>query len=116
MEEFEWRPLREEEIKWVGIDFDDTLCHNSGYPDYVPTIPLAGAVEAMNKLHGAGYKIVIFTARHWIDYHNIEGWCTKYNIPIRRIICGKPVLKWMIDDKNIEFRGDWGCVDKVIGN
>lgn len=105
-----WRPITEPELKWIGIDFDKTLCESSGYPDYIPGEPFPGAVEVCQELHEKGYKIVIYTARHWADYHNIETWCAKYGIPIKGIICGKPLLLLMVDDKNIEFRGDWNEV------
>jgi hypothetical protein len=108
---FEWRPLTNEEIKWIGVDFDETLCHNTGFPNFIPTEPVKGAVEAMKAIDAKGYKITVFTARHWTDYHNIEGWLNHHGIPFRRIICGKPLLRWMIDDRNVEFDGDW---DKVL--
>jgi hypothetical protein len=72
--------------------------------------PIPGAVEAMKKLDSDGWKLVIYTARHWSDYINIEDWLTKHGIPFREIICGKPLFRYMIDDKNIEFKGDWGQV------
>jgi len=106
----DWKPITEPEIKWLGIDFDGTLCNSSGFPDYIPGEPLPGAVEAMKEFDAMGYKITIFTARHWADHHNIEKWCEKYEIPVRRIICGKPLLLRMVDDRNIEFGGDWSLV------
>lgn len=107
MDKYNWTPLTNEEIKWIGVDFDDTLASNSSFPDYIPQEPLQGAVEAMQKLDKRGYKITIFTARPWVDYANIEKWCEFYGVPARRIICGKPLFKCIIDDKNIEFKGDW---------
>lgn len=108
-----WEPL--EATKWIGVDFDGTLATNSGFPDYVPSVPLAGAVEAMTRIEQQGFKIIIFTARAWADYHNIEAWCKKYGIPVRRIICGKPLFLHMIDDRNIEFSGDWKSVLAKLG-
>lgn len=116
IEKIKWSPLENEDIKWVGIDWDDCLFHNTGFPDFTPTHPYEGAVEAMKYLDYLGYKITIFTARPWSDYQNIENFCEYYNIPVRRIICGKPLLKWMIDDKAIGFRGDWKKTLKEITN
>lgn len=99
--------MTSEKIKWAGIDFDDTIASNSSFPDYIPGAPLPGAVQAINDLASLGYKITIFTARPWFDYSNIEAYCKHYGIPVRRIICGKPLLRFMIDDKAVEFRGDW---------
>jgi hypothetical protein len=111
MENYNWTPITNDEIKWVGVDFDETIANNSGYPDYIPAEPLKGAMESLLKLDQNGYKITIFTARPWVDYSNIEKYCEFYNIPARRIICGKPLFKCMIDDKGIGFRGDW---DKTL--
>ena len=109
-----WKPIPNEEVKWLGVDFDKTIANTGGHPDYIPREPLPGAVEALKALDKKGYKIVIYTARHWADYINIEAYCKEYGIPVRRIICGKPLFKWIIDDKNIEFDGDWGKVTKKL--
>ena len=100
----------------MGIDFDNTITDNSGFPNYTPTIPLSGAIESLNRLSEEGYKIIIYTARPWSDYHNIEKYCDKYGIPVRRIICGKPLFNCVIDDKNIEFSGDWKMVEFKVHN
>ena len=107
---YNWTPITNDEIKWIGVDFDETIASNSGHPNYTPGEPLEGAVQSLLKLDQNGYKITIFTARPWVDYFNIEKWCEFYGIPVRRIICGKPLFKCMIDDKAIGFRGDWNSV------
>ena len=96
-----WNQIKE--LKWIGCDFDDVVCTNSGFPNYIPQKLIPGAVEALQKLDRMGYKIVIYTARPWSDYENLERLCQENKIPVRRIICGKPLFKWIIDDKNIEF-------------
>lgn len=102
-----WEPLDHDSLKWLLVDFDFTICKNSGYPDFIPTEPIEGAKEALKKLDAEGWKITIFTSRHWSDYHNIENWLIDQDIPFRRIICGKPLGRWMIDDRNLEFDGNW---------
>jgi len=109
-----WTPIKNENIKWLGIDFDNTICSNSGQPDYVPSTPLNGAIATLNKLHNEGWKIIIYTARPWADYHNIEKYCEEYGIPVRRIICGKPLFNCVVDDKNVEFNGNWEEVEYKI--
>ncbi len=102
-----WSKITKDEMSWLGVDFDGTLANNSGYPDFLPSEPTDGAVEAMKRLDAMGYKIIIYTSRSWADYKPIEDWCSKYGIPARRIICGKPLFLKMIDDLNIEFSGNW---------
>ena len=99
--------IKDNELKWLGIDFDQTIASNSGAPDFTPLEPLDGAKEALDLLVSKGWKIVIYTARAWHEYDIIENWLNKYNLPFRRIVCGKLFVKWMIDDRNIEFKGNW---------
>lgn len=109
-----WTPITKEQIKGIGVDFDDTIASNTGFPDFIPREPLEGAVETLHKLTNQGYKIWIYTARPWTDYHNIEKYCEEYNIPARRIICGKPLFNCVVDDKNVEFNGNWNEVEYKI--
>ena len=102
-----WEPIKNEDIKWWGVDFDDTICYNSGFPDFIPTNPLPKAVEALKLIESLGYKITIFTARPWSNYTNIENWCKHYGVPFRRIICGKPLVHTMYDDRNWGTKINW---------
>lgn len=106
--------LTSKELKWVGIDFDDTICRNSGFPDFIPTNMIDGFREALDKIVGMGLKPVIFTARTWAEYNIVEDWLKENNLTVSKIICGKPLFRCMIDDKNIEFDGDWTkVIDKL---
>ena len=97
---------KDNELRWLLIDLDGTLAYSEP-PDYELQEPIEGAREAMEKLTSKGWKIIIYTARPWIDYEIIENWLNKYQIPFRRIICGKPLGKYIVDDRNLEFHGDW---------
>ena len=109
------KPLNNDELRWIGVDFDQTLAHSSGFPDFDIQEPLEGALEAMEELNKRGWKVTIFTARPWSDYQKVEDWCIAHNLFTRRIICGKPLFKYLIDDRNIEFNGDWTSVLKKVG-
>lgn len=107
---------KDDELIWIGIDLDNCLANNSGYPNYQLTIPTVGAVEAMWELQNRGLKFVLYTARSWADYRTIEEWLDNWGFPKPRlIICGKMLLKWMVDDKAIAFSGDWKEVLNKIG-
>ena len=107
-----WTPLPSDNFKWLAVDFDQTIAHNSGYPNFIPTTPLEGCKEAIDTLVSRGYKIIIHTARPWADYDNIEKWCIENSITFRRIVCGKLLAKIYIDDKNFNTTIDW----KEIGD
>lgn len=98
--------MTNDDLKWIGVDLDGTLAQTE-YPDFKLEYPIGGAVDAVRKLHDEGWKITIFTARPWSDYQKIEEWLDSWAIPHRRIICGKPLFKYLIDDRNIEFNGNW---------
>lgn len=108
------KTLDNHELVWAGIDFDGVLADNSGWPDFEILEPLDGAKEAMEKMEADGWKLTIYTARPWADYQKIEDWLIKHGIPFRRIICGKPLFRFMIDDRNIEFNGKWQDALKKI--
>ena len=100
-------PLKSNDLKWIGIDFDDVIAGNSGYPDYVLGEPLSGSKEALEQIRDNGWKAIIYTARPWSQYIVVEDYLNTHQIPFKAIVCGKVLLRWMIDDKNIEFHGDW---------
>lgn len=94
--------LANKDLKWIGVDFDNVMAR-SIWPKAGIGEAMPGVKEGLDRLVEQGFKIVIFTARPWSDYENIERWCKDYDMPVRRILCGKPLLRWMIDDRNIEF-------------
>lgn len=109
--------LANNELRWIGVDFDNVMARSiwpkAGIGEIIP-----GTKEGLDKLVNEGYKIVIFTARPWSDYENLERWCKDNELPVRRILCGKPLVRWMIDDRNIEFNPtnntEWETViDKI---
>lgn len=100
-------PIEKNDLKWIAIDLDQTIA-DTKYPKFKLNEPMAGAVKYMNKIVEDGWKPVIYTARGWSQYAEVETWLDTNKIPYKKIICGKPLFRWIIDDKNIEFRGDWG--------
>jgi len=113
------QPIRNDELRWILVDFDKVSCQSGEPPLFEMGDPMPGAVEALKTLHERGWKITIFTARHYADYRPIEDWCDRWGIPARRIICGKPLAMWQIDDRAIEFNPEraeesWTrAVDKI---
>lgn len=105
------RFLTKEELLWVGMDLDGTLADTKP-PHFELDKVVEGAREALERITAKGFKIVIYTARPWHDYNNVEDWLKENQIPFRRIICGKPLFKYMVDDRGINFNGNW---DEVIG-
>lgn len=105
--------ITNDDLKWILVDLDNTIANNSGLPDFKLLGPLGGAKQALDEL-AKKFKITIYTARAWSEYNIIEGWLDQHEIPHRRIICGKPLGRFIIDDKNIEFNGNWEETIKKI--
>lgn len=102
--------IHNDQLRWIGVDLDNCLAIDIWpEPGIGPIMP--GAKETLDKIQAQGYKLVLFTSRPYADYNNIEKWCEDNQLPIRRIFCGKPFLRWMIDDRNIEFKGSW---DEIV--
>jgi len=112
----ELSPMTDTDMRWLGVDLDQTIANGTGYPNFELTTPLKGAKDALVSLAKDGWKITIYTARPWADYSKIEHWLDEWKIPYRRIVCGKILVRFMIDDRNLEFRGDWTeMLDRLEG-
>jgi ribonucleotide monophosphatase NagD (HAD superfamily) len=108
--------------KTVLIDFDGTL-QDFGWPN-PPGDPFPGAVKALQALKSAGYHIIIFTARAWSgwDQMNRKGkskveqvteaanWLTSHKIPFDAITAEKQPCLFIVDDSALTGgpNFDWG--------
>lgn len=92
------------DLLWYAIDLDGTLAEGIWTPDN-PTSqigdPIWENVKKAREVEAAGYKIIIHTSRAWTDYENIEGWLNHYNVPYRRIVCGKLLAVRYVDDRAV---------------
>lgn len=102
-----------DKLKWVGVDLDGTLSEFI-WPDRGIGKIKPGAKECLDKLVERGYKIIVYTARQWSHYESIEKWCLDNGLTVRRILCGKPLFRHIIDDVNIEFDGDWTKITERV--
>ena len=100
-------------LNWYGIDLDGTLAESIWPLEGIGKI-LPGAKEALDKIVKDGGKIAIYTSRPWGDHENIERWCKDNKLPVKIILCGKPLLKHYIDNMGVEFNGDWKEVIRKV--
>jgi hypothetical protein len=102
-----------EQLKWFACDLDGTIAYKSWSPggdDFKIGAPMVDNIKKLEKVHEAGFKIVIFTARPYSHYELIESWCKEYvpQIPIRAIVCGKLLFHMLVDDRAINADAeDW---------
>jgi len=92
----------------LGIDFDGVI--QSKEPQWKNVMcmaePMPGAVKAIKELKAKGFEIVIHTARPWWVKHPLVFWLKWYKIPYDKIVMGKPICEYYIDDHALEFK-DW---------
>lgn len=103
--------------KTITIDFDGTIAEWGEYPE--PGPPCSGVKDALQALKDSGFYLIILSARtsdemskHPIDKREQQrlmmNYLDEHEIPYDEVsIANKPVAHFYIDDKAIEFRGDW---------
>lgn len=105
----------------VLVDFDQTLREWGGLFEFKPPYP--GASKFLHELKDAGYKVILFTSRLSTVWHASEGrdpargileqveflqeYCARFDLPFEAVTAEKVPAIAMIDDKAVEFRGDW---------
>lgn len=106
--------------KTVAIDFDATIVPWDDLFSYPQ--PLPGAAEAIRSLKAAGYRIVVLTSRlssTWCKAEDesplahrqyIEALLKTWDIPFDEITGDKVPAIAYIDDRAVEFTGDWSAV------
>lgn len=106
----------------IAIDFDNTLArHDAGMGMQKTGEPIPGAIEFVKKLHQDGWEVWIFSARCYDPKgtQSIKDWLTKHGLIsiIRGVTNEKsPGFVVMVDDRAIEFRGDYNEVLKKLND
>lgn len=102
------------ETKTICIDIDGTICSQESPENYSDAIPLDGAIDTLKKIKKEGFNIVLFTARHFNHWETTKKWLKKYNIVYDQIVFGKPTAIYYVDDRAINFNGNWNDVFNKI--
>ena len=100
------------------LDFDGVIYSNQQFKrvDLLRDPPVKGALEAVKKLSKT-YKIFIHSTRNnspqglqavkeWIEANGLA--------PFVQVVDYKPIARMYIDDRAIQFRGDWTQTIKDI--
>jgi len=89
--------------KRIVIDLDGTICQELPTFDRSLAKPKPGAVETINKLHDAGWFIIIYTGRGWAEYKMTKYWLDAAGIKYDVLLCAKPIYDIWLDDRAICF-------------
>lgn len=107
--------------KTVALDFDGVLhSYTSGWTGESPTDPpMPYAVEFVTHLHDLGAKVVVYSTRaaSYLGRVGMLAWFTEHGFPLDGddITCEKPPAIAYVDDRAVEFRGDFlRAIDGII--
>jgi len=102
--------------KYVCIDLDGTIAHYTEWKGETKFgDPIEGVQDALKRLRAEGWKIIIYTTRSNIKL--VTKYLNTHHIPFDHLnenpeqpenaIGGKPIANAYIDDRGIQFNGDW---------
>ncbi|ADC64719.1 Haloacid dehalogenase domain protein hydrolase type 3 [Ferroglobus placidus DSM 10642] len=108
--------------KTIAIDLDGTILEYDGWKGHSHFgKPLPGAREALQKLKEEGFVIIIWTTRG--DREKVARYLKEQGIPFDYInenpyqppdSSNKIYADYYVDDRAVEFKGDWQEVLKKV--
>lgn len=105
----------------IAIDFDGTIHDHSKHKwtteSDIPGELIPGTKEAIDKL-SEKYNIVVISTRCNIPdgKYAIQKWLEKHKINVFDVSSERPPALFTIDDRAIQFTGDWNIMLKDIEN
>ena len=92
--------------KTIAVDFDGVIAEYDYWQGYgVFGAPIPGVIEALECLEAEGWEIAVCTAREEIDL--IKEYLLGYGIPFAFVTNRKSPAWVYIDDRCIQFDGNW---------
>jgi len=82
----------------IAVDIDGVLTNEIDGFDYVTRTPNIENIERVNRLHQAGHKIVLFTARLAQDEEITINWLKKHGVEYDWLVLEKMFYDILIDD------------------
>jgi len=106
--------------KTICIDFDGTITNYQGYkgsPDIIEDELNPGVIESINELK-KDYKIIIFSVRATTSIGKVAimKYLVKHNVYFDKVTHEKLGADLYIDDRGIQYKGDWRQTMKDIKN
>jgi hypothetical protein len=100
----------------VCVDLNGVLDRYTGWQgEHHWDPPAPGAREFLRGLHEHGWRIVIFTTRHYLD---VQRWLSRHGLfeYVNEITDTKPAATVFVDDRAVCHRGDFAStLEQVLG-
>jgi len=104
------------DVPQVVFDLDKTLAEGVWPQRLIIGAPIPEAIAMLKHYSEMGVGIVIYTSRPKTDEPHIWAWVLKHKLPVDKVVCGKPIASYYIDDKAITWRTeDWKDVPETSG-
>jgi len=101
------------DVPQVVFDLDGTLAETLWPKRLVIGDPIPEGVAMLKHYSNEGYGIVVYTSRPDHDKDHIWAWILKHKLPVDKLVTGKPIASWYIDDRGINFtKKAWRFDDK----
>jgi hypothetical protein len=101
--------------KRICIDVDGTIHDDSaGYRWCEFDNPVPGAVQYWNRKYDEGNHITYATGRGDAEYCALAEWLAKWGFKFHRLVMGKVSADVYIDNRAVNFGGDWYSIDMAI--
>mgnify|MGYP001616073450 CR=1 FL=1 len=107
----------------IAIDVDGTVADcsrvdfgkvNKNPAELLKARPIKGALEAVKRLYRQGHKIVFYSSRNHGSRKMTEQWLKIHGFLFHHIEMEKFVAHIYIDDRAIEYKGNWNEVKMKI--
>ncbi len=86
----------------IAIDIDGILTNETEGVPYKDRTPNLENIFKLLDLYDAGYKIILFSARHRSDLEITREWLRKYKVKYHKLILGKVAYDFIWDDKSFD--------------
>lgn len=114
--DFQWKASFDDAVSGIVAAIDREIM-DSATPQqrYEASVPVPGAIAALNRLRAQGWHIHLYTGRHINHAETTQDWLHQHGIPFDVIAYGKPPARLYIDDRAVRFT-NWDEMVETIEN